>query len=80
MELDPARANPQDLQGGPVNKAVLQSVAEPHTELETHREEPPLNTKAVLQELYILLEDYAPVWYTQQHHDRALRVLMQLDS
>jgi hypothetical protein len=25
------------------------------------------------QELFTLLEEYAPVWYTKQHHQRALR-------
>ena len=25
------------------------------------------------QELFTLLEEYAPVWYTEQHHKRAVR-------
>jgi hypothetical protein len=32
-------------------------------------------TKAVLQELYQLLEDYSPVWYTEEHHDRVAGAL-----
>jgi hypothetical protein len=28
-----------------------------------------------LQELFVLLEDYAPVWYTEEHHNRALEAL-----
>jgi hypothetical protein len=32
---------------------------------------PPLTPLAVLQELYELLEEYAPIWYTQELHDRA---------
>jgi hypothetical protein len=34
------------------------------------------NTKVVLRELYLLLEDYAPVWYTEEHHRRALKALL----
>ena len=32
-------------------------------------------TKAALHELYQLLEDYSPVWYTEEHHNRAAGVL-----
>jgi hypothetical protein len=28
-----------------------------------------------LRELFELLEDYAPVWYTQENHDRAVAAL-----
>ena len=34
----------------------------------------------VLEELFILLEDYAPVWYTQEHHDRAIRALLEREN
>jgi hypothetical protein len=34
------------------------------------------NARIVLEELFALLEDYAPVWYEQQHHDRALAALL----
>ena len=34
------------------------------------------NARVVLQELYLLLEDYAPVWYTEEHHKRALEALL----
>ena len=40
----------------------------------------PPNPKTVLEELFILLEDYAPVWYTDEHHDRALAALLQRES
>ena len=30
----------------------------------------------VLEELFVLLEDYGPVWYTQEHHDRAVDALL----
>jgi prephenate dehydrogenase len=32
-------------------------------------------TTAALQELFQLLEDYSPVWYTEEHHDRVAGVL-----
>jgi hypothetical protein len=35
-----------------------------------------LNIRIVFEELFTLLEDYAPVWYTQQHHDRAVAALL----
>jgi hypothetical protein len=34
------------------------------------------NARIVLEELFALLEDYAPVWYEQQHHDRAIAALL----
>jgi hypothetical protein len=30
----------------------------------------------VLEELFTLLEDYAPAWYQQKHHDRAIAALL----
>lgn len=33
--------------------------------------------REVLEELFLLLEDYAPVWYTEQHHNRAVAALMR---
>lgn len=30
----------------------------------------------VLEELFVLLEEYGPVWYTQEHHDRAVKALL----
>jgi len=32
----------------------------------------------VLTELFDLLEQYAPSWYTQEHHDKALAALQML--
>jgi prephenate dehydrogenase len=40
----------------------------------------PPSPKTVLEELFILLEDYAPVWYTDEHHDRALAALLGWES
>jgi hypothetical protein len=36
-----------------------------------------LSPEAVLEELFVLLEDYAPVWYTKEHHDRAIAALLE---
>ena len=33
------------------------------------------STREVLQEFFQLLEDYAPTWYTEEHHDRAVAAL-----
>ena len=63
-----------------MKRRVLDFVSKPDTPLATHREEQAKNMRATLQELYILLEDFAPVWYTQGHHDRALCVLLERDS
>jgi hypothetical protein len=35
----------------------------------------PADTKTVLSELFELLEDYSPVWYKQEHRDRAIAAL-----
>lgn len=37
----------------------------------------PVNPSEVLAELFELLEEYAPLWYTEEHHNRieiALRI------
>ena len=34
--------------------------------------------KAALRELFELLEDYAPSWYTEEHHNRAAAALGEL--
>ncbi len=31
----------------------------------------------VVQEMFTLLEDYAPAWYTQEHHNRVTAALQQ---
>jgi hypothetical protein len=36
-----------------------------------------MQTKAALLELFELLEDYAPVWYSEEHHNRAVQALGQ---
>jgi hypothetical protein len=34
----------------------------------------------VLQELFNLLEEYAPTWYTEEHRSRAVRALRGLEE
>jgi len=36
--------------------------------------------KAILRELYELLEDYSPAWYTEEHHNRAVAALLDRAS
>ena len=35
--------------------------------------------REVLEELFLLLEDYAPTWYTEEHHNRAVAALLRRD-
>jgi hypothetical protein len=42
--------------------------ADPHDDIPTPRQ--------VLEELFQLLEDYAPAWYTEAHHNRAVSALL----
>jgi hypothetical protein len=37
----------------------------------------PIDQHVVLKELFELLEDYAPIWYTKELHDRAVAALLQ---
>jgi hypothetical protein len=45
------------------------TAAAPHT---------PAEASAVLRELFELLEDYAPIWYTEDLHNRAAAALGEL--
>jgi len=40
-------------------------------------EKRPPTPRDVLEELFQLLEDYAPTWYTEEHHNRAVAALAQ---
>lgn len=35
-----------------------------------------VSTRAALEELFELLEEYGPSWYTEEHHNRALSALL----
>jgi hypothetical protein len=57
--------------------------AERITEPETPQQKNVLSPNVVLAELFVLLEDYAPAWYTEEHHRRAIAALLargQTDS
>ena len=41
-----------------------------------HASPAPTSPVAVLKELFELLEDYGPAWYTEENHDRAVAALM----
>lgn len=36
----------------------------------------PLSPRVVLQEIFKLLEEYAPSWYTEEHHNRIVAALI----
>jgi len=36
-----------------------------------------MSTSAALERLFELLEEYAPVWYTEEHHNLAVDALAQ---
>ena len=36
-------------------------------------------TREVLEELFHLLEDYAPIWYTEEQHNRILAALRRTE-
>jgi hypothetical protein len=40
----------------------------------------PVNPRTVLEDLFELLEDYGPSWYTEEHHNRAVAALLDRAS
>lgn len=40
----------------------------------------PATPRIVLEELFELLEDYGPSWYTEEHHNRAIAALLSRES
>jgi hypothetical protein len=38
------------------------------------------SAKAVVQELFLLLEEYGPVWYTEELHNRIVTALCESDD
>ena len=39
------------------------------------KEKGPPSARVVLREIFNLLEEYAPTWYTEAHHDRIVAAL-----
>lgn len=40
----------------------------------------PASPKHTLEELFELLEEYAPAWYTEEHHNHAVAALLDRAS
>lgn len=38
-----------------------------------------LDPRDVLEEVFLLLEDYGPTWYTEEHHNRIVAALLARD-
>ena len=53
------------------NRAASKSLA-------SAQEHSAVEVNAALRELFELLEDYAPTWYTEEHHNRAAAALGEL--
>lgn len=43
------------------------------------RKRPGCEASAFLSELFNLLEDYSPEWYTEKHHDALRRILEKMN-
>ena len=43
-------------------------------------EQIPPTAREVLEELFLLLEDYAPTWYTEELHSRTVAALLIRDK
>ena len=56
------------------NLARADSLTGEDSHLEVAQRTP--SPREVLEELFELLEDYGPTWYTEEHHDRAVAALM----
>jgi hypothetical protein len=56
------------------NAAPIRNTANHDTEAATLHE-----VSNLMRELHTLLEDYSPVWYSEQHHSRTELALRQLD-
>ncbi len=55
----------------------LETVTQEHAVRVEENLEQPLTAMMALRELYELLEDYAPVWYSEEAHYRARAALGQ---
>lgn len=40
----------------------------------------PPTPREVLEELFVLLEDYGPSWYNEEHHNRAIAALLSREA
>jgi hypothetical protein len=58
-----------------MNSHLLEVVSGGRKEHNNDNRPSQITPAAVLQELFELLEDYSPIWYTQESHDRAVAAL-----
>jgi hypothetical protein len=65
----------QIIRGKYMNTHLLDVVSGGRKDHKNDHRPNPITPAAVLQELFELLEDYSPAWYTQESHDRALAAL-----
>lgn len=63
------------IRGKYMNSHLLEIVSGGQMEPTNDKRPNPITPAAVLQELFELLEDYSPIWYTQENHDRAVAAL-----
>lgn len=57
---------------------TYEAVKPKHTVSMDNFPQEPASAVSALRELYALLEDYSPMWYTQEVHDRASAALSRL--
>lgn len=58
----------------------LHRVTKTNKSFVSNREQLPVNAASVFFELFALLEEYGPSWYTKEHHDRAVHELRALSK
>ena len=64
-----------------MNVNPLEIAGLPTSDFECRMPHPgPPTARAVLEELFLLLEDYAPTWYTEEHHKQAVAALRVLQD
>jgi hypothetical protein len=63
--------------GGFVSIGELQEVNARQSTFEGLKQQWTESPKAVLEELFVLLEEYGPQWYTEEHHNRAVAALLR---
>jgi hypothetical protein len=60
-----------------MSSLVLNEANEIESGSNGRKERQSVDSKAVLAELFKMLEEYAPGWYTKDHHNRVLAVLLE---
>ncbi len=65
----------QIIRGKYMNSHLLEIVSGCRNQHNNDNRPKPITPVEVLQELFELLEDCSPIWYTQENHDRAVAVL-----